>query len=90
MTIETPKYRLRITNKYGETFWFVRLGNRWDEHSLWNRGHDDRNRRFIKETSPNRKDGAIFDTLPDALAVIVTAGDPPDWVAETLEGRAVE
>jgi hypothetical protein len=90
MTDTAPKYRLRFTNKYGETYWFVELGHRWDADPLWNRGPDPLNRRLIRRTSSKREDGAVFDALPDALAVLVTAGDPPDWVTETLDGRTVE
>lgn len=76
-----PKYRLRFTNKYGETFWFISLGLNWPHHP---------DRRLISRTALSRELGTIFDTLPEALAILVTAGDPPDWVVETLDGKTVE
>lgn len=82
------KHRLRFTNTYGEQYWFAGFGPRRDAHPKWNRGPDAR--RLIGPTARRREDGLVFDTLPDALAVLVEAGDPPYWVAETLDGRAVE
>ncbi len=81
MTTDTPKYRLRFTNRYNESFWFVSLGQPWPHRPAC---------RLIERTTRRSEDAAVFDLLVDALAVLVTAGDPPDWVAETLDGRAVE
>lgn len=75
------KYRLRFTNNLNESFWFVSLGRPWPHRP---------DCRLIEKTAPRREDGTVFDTLAEALAVLVTAGDPPYWVAETLEGVAVE
>jgi hypothetical protein len=78
---DLPKYRLKFTNKWNENFWFVSLGEPWPHRPGF---------RLIAATARKPEDAAVFDTLPDALAVLVTAGDPPDWVAETLDGRAAE
>jgi hypothetical protein len=85
---DTPKYRLRFINAYKEEFWFAGFGPRRDAHPKWSRGPDPR--RLIGPTSRTREGGMVFDTLPEALAVLVEAGDPPYWNAETLDGRAVE
>jgi hypothetical protein len=87
---DTPKYRLRRTNSYGETYWFVEMGHRWDADPKWNRGPDPHNRRLIRKTTDKREKGTVFDTLPDALAIIIQSGDSPGWLAETLDGKAVE
>lgn len=80
MTITLPRYRLKFTNRYGETYYLVSLGDPWPHKP---------ERRLIAHTTPKPEEAAVFDTLPEALEVLVTAGDPADWIAETLDGRAV-
>lgn len=85
-----PRYRLKFTNRYGEMFYFVSLGHRWDEDPLWNRGPDPMNRRLIRRTTTDIAKAAVFDTLPEALEVLILSDNPADWVAETLDGKVVE
>ncbi len=77
----SPKYRLKFTNSHNETFYFVSLGKPWPNRA---------DLRLIDRTTPVADSAATFDMLVDALAVLVTAGDPPGWKAETLDGRAME
>ncbi len=85
-----PRYVLRHTNAYGEWHYFVRLGHRWDEDPKWQGLPDPKNRRLIRETTKDRDKATVFDTLPDALAPIVEAGDPPGWQVMTTDGKIVE
>ncbi len=78
---DTPRYRLRFNNKHHETFYFVKLGAIWPHRPEC---------RLIERTTPDKDSAATFDLLVDALAVLVTAGDPSGWTAETMDGRAVE
>ena len=64
-----PVWVLRYINNHGEKFFFVRFGG---EH---------KNIRLIEHTSQRIGDAATFDTLPEAMAALKLAGDPPNWEA---------
>lgn len=70
-----PPYLLVHTNRFNERWFFVNLGNNWG------RGDD---RRLIAETTQDKIRARVFDTLPEALEVLVIAGDPAGWTAEAV------
>ena len=74
MTVPPP-YVLVHTNRFNERWYFVRLGDNWG------RGDD---RRLIAETTQDKIKARVFDTLPEALAILVEAGDPVAWEAEAV------
>ena len=68
-----PKFVLVHTNSRNQRHFFVALGAPWP-------GRPDR--RLIAETTQDRAKATVFDTAPEALAIIVQAGEPPDWTVE--------
>lgn len=62
-----PKFLLRFTNQYGETYYFVALGER--HLTQW----------LISATTPDRNKARKFDTAPEAAQVLVDAGNPVSW-----------
>ena len=75
MTIPPP-YVLVHTNNYGERHYFVALGDKpWPQHP---------ERRLIDATTRDKIKARVFDTLPEALAVLVQAGNPPGWAEEAV------
>lgn len=70
-----PPYVLVHRNACGEIWYFVRLGDNW--------GRGDA-RQLIAATTPERIRARVFDTLPEALEVLVIAGQPPGWEAEAV------
>jgi hypothetical protein len=70
-----PPYLLVHTDPIAGRYYFVALGDNWG------RGDD---RRLIAETTQDRIKARVFDTLPEALEVLVIAGDPPCWSAEPI------
>jgi hypothetical protein len=71
-----PKYRLVHTNKWGEQHYFQRLGEHWPSNPA---------RRCISRTTPDRHKAVVFDTLPEALAVLLEAGEPADWEHDVVK-----
>ncbi len=70
-----PPYLLVHTNRYSERHYFVALGDCWPHRPEF---------RLIAETTSDRIRARVFDTLPEALAVIVEAGSPAAWEAEAV------
>lgn len=66
--------RLRYTNHYKETFWFVALGEPWPHEP---------DKRLIARTTPHERDATVFKTEAEVLDVLKTAGTPPGWEAVT-------
>ena len=81
MTETLPRYVLRHENQWGERHFFIRLGNPWPHRPEL---------RLIERTTSDRAQATVFDTLTAALEVLVTAGDPPGWIAMTEDGKLVE
>jgi hypothetical protein len=71
-----PRYRLVFVNSYRERFYFVACGEPWPERP---------GLVPIRETTPDRNRATQFDALPDAVAVLLAARNPPGWSEEAVE-----
>ena len=60
-------FLLQHTNRHNERFFFVALGEPWPHRPEF---------RMIKETTPDPKKARVFDTAPEALAILLAAGEP--------------
>lgn len=77
MNIQKPKpaqkFILVHTNSRNQRWFFVALGSPWPYRP---------ERRMITSTTQDREKAKVFDTVPEALAILETAGDPPGWTVE--------
>ena len=69
------RYILKFINRYNEAFYFVAFGDAWP-HNI--------NNNLIRETTTERRKATVFETMPEATAALLQAGDPPDWSIELL------
>ena len=70
-----PRFVLKHTNCYREVHYLVALGDAWPGRA---------DRRMVAETSKDIAKAARFDTYPEAVEVLRTAGEPPDYVVEAV------
>ena len=71
--VPAPRFVLVHTNNRRQRHYFVALGEPWPGRS---------DRRMIAQTTEDRSKATVFETAPEALAVLALAGDPPSWTVE--------
>ena len=69
---DTPQFLLRFTNQWGEVHYFVSLGKPWPYRPEC---------RLISQTTASKAEAALFGTYPEAMEVLLKAGDPQGYEA---------